>query len=65
MQPTNHAAEHAHLVASVEDELDRLNSQRGEDNAPIGGWRNRAVEIIAEREHMNPYALDHLLRGLS
>jgi hypothetical protein len=32
---------------------------------PFGGWRNRAVTNVAEREGINPYELDRLLRGVS
>jgi hypothetical protein len=53
------------LQVRVDDEIARLEEQHGEYNAPIGGWRNRAVENIAEREGMNPYTLDHLLRGIA
>lgn len=53
----------AFLRVSVQNELDRLNETRGEENAPMGGWRNTAVQTIAEREGMNPYTLDRQLRG--
>lgn len=57
------ALEAADLATSVQDELDRLNAEHGEHNAPFGGWRNRAVENIAEREGLNPYALDRIIRA--
>lgn len=55
--------ERAFLRLSVDNETGRLDAARGSINAPFGGWRNTAVEIIAEREGMNPYALDRLLRS--
>lgn len=54
--------ERAYLKVSVDNETARLKDQRGLENAPMGGWRNRAIESIAEREGMNPYALDRIIR---
>lgn len=55
----------AFLSLAVENELGRLNGERGKDNAPMGGWRNEAIRRVAEREGMNPYKLDHIIRGIS
>lgn len=55
----------AHLSVSVENETNRLNRGFGAENAPFGGWRNAAVAIVAERENVNPYTLDHLIRGVA
>jgi hypothetical protein len=35
------------------------------DCAPFGGWLNRALAQVAEREGVNPYELDRLLRGVA
>lgn len=56
--------EAAFLNASVNGETRRLDRQLGRENAPFGGWRNTALATIAERERMNPYALDRLIRDL-
>ncbi len=55
----------AFLQLSVDNEIVRLGEQHGDENAPMGGWRNRAVESVAAREGMNPYTLDHILRGIA
>lgn len=54
----------AFLNASVNGETRRLERQLGRENAPFGGWRNTALATVAERERMNPYALDRLIRNL-
>ncbi len=60
------AAQYAALLrVLVNDEHTRLATRHGDENAPMGGWRNRAVESIAAREGMNPYHLDHILRGIT
>ncbi len=53
------------LRRAVANELARLNIEHGEENAPLGGWRNRAIENVAAREKMNPYALDRIVRAAS
>lgn len=64
-QPTTTQGHEAvFLNASVNSETRRLERQFGRENAPFGGWRNTALATIAERERMNPYALDRLIRDL-
>ena len=58
------ATERDRLATAVETARLALEREHGAHNAPIGGWRNRAVEAVADREGMNPYALDHIIRGL-
>lgn len=48
------------LLAEVEAEISRLDAS-GEP-VPMGGFRNRAVEALAKRYGVNPYALDRFLR---
>lgn len=52
------------LRLSVDNEEERLSLKHGDANAPMGGWRNRAIENVAYREAMNPYSLDHIIRGI-
>lgn len=57
-------SETTYLWVAVRNEISRLeDSFGGAENAPLGGWRNTAVQRIAEREGMNPYALDRIIRG--
>jgi hypothetical protein len=58
-------ADRSFLAWSVNEEEDRLSFAYGAENAPLGGWRNRAVNNVASREGMNPYALDRIIRGLA
>lgn len=52
------------LTTAVETARVELERRHGAHNAPMGGWRNTAVRDVADREGMNPYTLDHIIRGL-
>lgn len=52
----------AELGARVETTRVLLERMHGAELAPFGGWRNRAVEAVAKRTGMNPYALDRIIR---
>lgn len=54
--------ERSYLRVAVTNEIQRLEIERGIGNAPFGGWRNTAVQRIADREGMNPYDLDRIIR---
>lgn len=55
-------SERTYLRMAVANEIDRLNVDRGSENSPFGGWRNTAIDRIAQREGMNPYTLDRIIR---
>ena len=48
----------------VAAEMNRLARQHP-GCAPFGGWRNRAITIVAERQSINPYTLDRQIRGMA
>ncbi len=54
----------ADCAARIYAEADRLEHARP-GCAPIGGWYSQAVENVASRLNVNPYALDRHARGKS
>jgi hypothetical protein len=55
---------HARLANEVDAEQERLECT-WPDTAPLGGWRNTAIETVAARERMNPYALAEQIKPYS
>lgn len=53
------------LAKQVAEMTATLEARHGAENAPWGGWRSQAVALVAERHLLNPYALDHMIRGAS